>query len=172
MIRRNFRLHYLLVVLSLSVLSLTALDSCDSPKAETPSQQTGQVDEKAPDFLKADEYEIMVNDTRHANVKNFHVWMKKPDFDSLYVYSFIDKFRAEYCSGKCNVSVYDSDKVKDLVLKYPIEGDEYVLLADHFVSSSDFAYPSMRDWYPYQDWNYSKQRGKNWKKKPIQRPKS
>ncbi len=118
------------------------------------------------DKLDAATYEI-IKVQRNPTVKNFYIFLKKKPDDKVYVNRFIKAFRLENCSGKCNISIYDSGTIEDLVDKYPIEGKEYLKLADHFVSASSFDVPDANEWYPYQDSKYKELGGKHWKKEPV-----
>lgn len=91
------------------------------------------MDKKTTAKLNPKEYEIMVADHRAA-VQNFHVWLKRRRFDKDYVFAFTKAFRRINCTMQCNVAVYDSESIKDLVLVYPLEDKDYLRLADHLVS--------------------------------------
>ncbi len=112
------------------------------------------------------EYEILKTDHKPV-VENFHVLLKRPNFDKNDVHQFIKQFRKENCSKNCNVLVYDDKSVLPLVDIYPLTEKDYLKLADHFVSMSTFDAIEVRDWYPYQDFQYKEYGGKNWKKEPI-----
>ena len=116
--------------------------------------------------LNKNEFEIIKTD-HNSTVQNFYVLIKQNGFDKESAYQFIKKFRNEHCSRNCNIYVYDSKLILPLVDKYPIEGREYINLADHFVAMSTFDAPNYRSWYPMQDIKYSELGGKNWKKEPI-----
>lgn len=127
-------------------------------KDEEEKQALGKLDPK--------EYEIMKSG-RKPTVQNFHVLLKHSDFDKNYVYQFIKQFRKENCTMSCNIYIYDSKLILPLVDVYPLTGEDYIKLADHFVSMSTFDASEIRDWYPYQDFKYKEYGGKNWKKEPI-----
>jgi hypothetical protein len=116
--------------------------------------------------LDPKEYEIMKTGHNQA-VQNFHVLLKRSDFDKNYVYQFVKQFRKEHCKSNCNVFVYDTKSILPLVDIYPLKPNDYIKLADHFVSMSTFDATEVRDWYPYQDFRYKEYDGKNWKKEPI-----
>ena len=71
----------------------------------------------------------------------------------------------EQLGGGCNVSIYASDKVKHLITKYPLRGQEYIKVADELVCSLSF--DGLYSYYPLQDIQYKEFGGKNWKKKPV-----
>lgn len=124
-------------------------------------------DKQAIGKLDQNDYEIL-KVKHNSAVENFHVLLKKPSFDKSFVHQFIKQFREENCTMDCNVYVYDSKSILPLVDVYPIKGKEYVKLADHFISMSTFDAPAVRYWYPYQDIQYKKYGGKNWKKVPVE----
>jgi hypothetical protein len=116
--------------------------------------------------LNSKNYEILK--TNHTpSVQNFHVLIKQKGFDKETVFLFVQRFRHEYCSKNSNVYVYDSKSILPLIDKYPLEGAEYLKLADHFVSMSTFDAKDIKSWYPFQDIQYKEYGGKNWKKEPI-----
>ena len=67
--------------------------------------------------------------------------------------------------GKCNIYIYSSDSVKDLMTKYPLQGEEYLKVADAFVYL--LAFDGAYSFYPFQDIQYKEFGGKNWKKEPL-----
>ena len=124
------------------------------------------LDKKTTIELDPKEYEIMVTDHRPV-VQNFHVWLKRRRFDKDYVFAFTRAFRKKHCTMQCNVAVYDSNSIKNLVLVYPLKDEDYLRLADHVISISTFDATDVKDWYPYQDFHYHDLGGKNWKKERI-----
>jgi len=112
------------------------------------------------------DYEI-IKTGHNSNIHNFHVLIKQKEFNKETVFEFIKKFRKEHCTSNCNVFVYDSKSISQLIDKYPLEGSDYINLADHFVSMSTFDAIELKSWYPYQDFQYKEYGGKNWKKEPI-----
>ena len=113
--------------------------------------------------LNSSEFEI-IKEKHNSAVQNFHVLLKHPGFDRNYVYQFSKQFRKEFCSSGCNVYLYDSKSILPLIDIYPLEGKDYIKLADHFISLSSFDAPEVRDWYPYQDFKYKEYGGKKLKK--------
>jgi len=111
-------------------------------------------------------YELIITEHNVA-VQNFYVVIKYSDYNRDNIFDFIKKFRNEHCTRNCNVWIYDSKSISPLIDKYPLEGKEYIELADHFVAMSSFDAPNLKSWYPYQDFQYKEYGGKNWKKEPI-----
>lgn len=116
--------------------------------------------------LSQTEYEILKTE-HNSTVENYHVLLKKKDFDKNYVYQFIKQFRKENCKGNCNVSLYDNKSVAKLIGIYPLPDKDYLKMADHLISISTFDATEVRDWYPYQDFHYRELGGKSWQKEPI-----
>jgi hypothetical protein len=116
--------------------------------------------------LDSNDYEI-IKTTHNSSVQNFHLLIKQKKFDKESVFLFVKSFRQEHCTMDCNVNVYDSKSILPLVGKYPLEGKEYISMADHFVSMSTFDAVNIKSWYPFQDFKYKEYGGKNWKKEPV-----
>lgn len=66
----------------------------------------------------------------------------------------------------CNIYIYDTKDLMDIVDKYPLTDDEYLKVADHFIYSFDFS--NNGQFYPFQDIKYKELGGKNWKKSPVE----
>jgi hypothetical protein len=115
--------------------------------------------------LDPKDYEI-IKKNPNRNVQNYHVLLKRSEFDKNYVHQFTKQFRKENGSN-CNINVYDSKDILSLIGKYPLKDKEYLKFADHLISISTFDAPEVRDWYPYQDFHYKELGGTNWKKEPI-----
>ena len=125
-----------------------------------------EIDRQTHVELDPKDYRVLKTDHRPV-VQNFHVWLKHKPFDENYVFGFIKAFRQKHCTMQCNVSVYDTDSIADLIGVYPLNAADYLRMADHLISSSSFDATEVRDWYPYQDFHYRELGGKNWKKEPI-----
>jgi hypothetical protein len=116
--------------------------------------------------LNEKDYEILLED-KAPTVNNYHILVKKKDFNKAEAKDFIKSFRKYNSNGKSNIHLYDTKEIKHLMTKYPIEGADYIKLADHFVAMSTFDSPELVWWYPFQDVKYKEFGGKNWKKEPI-----
>lgn len=113
-------------------------------------------------------YEILKTEEM-PTVITYHILIKLKKYNEEKIYDFIQRFRNEYCTDdKCNVMIYDSKSILNLINKKPLEGKDYIKLADHFVSMSSFDSPNSQMWYPFQDFLYKEYGGKNWKKKKIE----
>jgi hypothetical protein len=115
--------------------------------------------------LDPNDYEIL-KENHNAAIQNFHVLLNRKSFDKNYVYQFIKAFRKDHCTRNCNVDLYDSKVISNLLDVYPLEDKDYLKVADHLISISTFDATEVRDWYPYQDFHYRELGGKNWKKEP------
>lgn len=112
--------------------------------------------------LDSAKYEILDIEVR-PSVRNFYVLLKGIPIQKDSLLTFVNEFRDLYCAVDCNISIYDDTAVKSIMKKYPIEGEEYIKLADHFVAYSEFEIKDV-EMYPFQDSVYKKYGGKNWKK--------
>lgn len=116
--------------------------------------------------LDKNSYEI-IKKVEKKVVTNYYVLIKIENFNEEIVNDFVVKFRREYCSTSSNVNVYDTKSISDLIERYPLEGKEYIKVADHFVAQSSFDSPETILWYPFQDSKYKENGGNNWKKEKI-----
>jgi hypothetical protein len=116
--------------------------------------------------LNIDDYEILKIEDK-SSFENYHVLLKVKNFDKQYVHYFTKQFRNEHCTNNCNVYVYDSKSIMSLIGVYPLEKEDYIRMADHFIARSDYSSPEGRDWYPFQDYKYKEYGGNNWKREPV-----
>jgi hypothetical protein len=125
------------------------------------------VDKQKHEAFSASEYEVL--ETKHnATVENFHVLLNRKGLSEKTLHDFVDQFRSTHCKRSCNINVYDSKAIVPLIGVYPLNRKQYLKMADHYLSMSTFDAPEVRDWYPYQDFQYKEYGGSNWKKKPIE----
>ncbi|AOM79506.1 hypothetical protein [Pedobacter steynii] len=125
-------------------------------------------DQEKQSFGRLDPNDYQILKTNHNTiVENFHVLLKHKNFDKNYVYQFIKAFRKENCTKNCNVELYDSKSILNLIDVYPLEGQDYLKMADHLISISSFDASEDSSWYPCQNFKYNELGGKNWKKTPI-----
>lgn len=112
------------------------------------------------------DYEIMLKTMNRVStnyyIKNITCKLNEPD---LYAFAKAIHKQVSGNSRNINIYIYSSDKVKDLMTKYPLRGEEYLSVADVFVYSLDFE--GTYSFYPLQDIKYKEYGGKNWKKEPI-----
>ena len=150
------------------ILITTLLSSCgQSENRESSTSESNEPAVEAPKSKRLDtnKFEIMTTD-HHQAVENFYLLLKNQALaeDSLQV--FVDMFREEYCTKQCNINLYDDNSIRSLLTQYPLEGKEYLRVADHYVASSSFDMTEV--WlYPFQDIKYKELGGRNWKKDPI-----
>lgn len=122
------------------------------------NQITGTLDKNSYEIIKKVEKKVFTN---------YYVLIKIENLNEEIVNDFVAKFRKEYCLMSSNVNVYDTKSIIDLIEKYPLEGKEYINVADHFVAQSSFDSPETIWWYPFQDIKYKENGGNNWKKEKI-----
>lgn len=149
----------LLLIISVLINGCSLKDRTSKAEASKNRQESSEINSIP---LDANSYEILGTDHNNA-VENYYILVKNisTDKDSLQI--FVDKFRQENCKGQCNISIVDSKDIYPLIRKYPLQGKEYIKVADHFVAMSDFSVNDV--WmYPYQDIQYKEYGGKNWKK--------
>lgn len=154
------------VLLSLYIVS--ALFSGCSSKERNSTINTSEKTQESSEvkYLPLDEnaYEILATDHNNT-VENYYVLIKNTVIDKNSLQIFVNKFRQEYCKNQCSINIVDSKEIYPLITKYPLQGKEYIKVADHFVAMSDFSVNDI--WmYPYQDIQYKEYGGKNWKKNP------
>lgn len=116
--------------------------------------------------LDKNTYEIL-GTNHYPTTENYCVLIKNISIQKETLQKFVDKFRQEYCKKQCNIDLLDNKSAYPLIYKYPLDGADYLLVADHLVANSSFDYNSVQ-MYPFQDSLYKKLGGKNWKKETIQ----
>lgn len=107
------------------------------------------------------DYQILYTKTMGVT-DNVHVYLLKKTTDEQEL-SSIAKYIKNQHGGKCNVNLYDSSDIVPLIEKYPIKGQEYVKLADHYLYMLGFDGTEM--YYPFKDELYKQYGGK----KPLKR---
>lgn len=109
------------------------------------------------------DYEVMLKEIQgtvtNYYIKNITCKLNEPD---LYYFA---KAIQKQGGGKCNIYIYSSDSIKDLMTKYPLQGEGYLKVADAFVYL--LAFDGTYSFYPFQDIQYKEFGGKNWKKEPL-----
>lgn len=132
-----------------------------------PSKDIKTGKEKVIEFeLKQSHYEVL-RTNHYSNIQNFDVLIKYKKFDKEYLYQFTKQFRSEKCTMRCNINLYDSKAIIDLLNVYPLNKNQYLKFADHYLSMSSFDAADVKSWYPFQDIQYKEFGGKNWKTDPI-----
>lgn len=109
------------------------------------------------------DYEIMLKDIQ-GTVTNYYIKNITCKLNESDLYAFAKAIQKQI-GGNCNIYIYSNDKVKELMTKYPLRGEEYIKVADVFVYS--LAFDGTYSFYPFQDIQYKEFGGKNWKKEPI-----
>lgn len=135
----------------------------------TPNSDRGSVSDKETAPVEEMPYEFdVLRVVEHKVVTNYHIWIKDTAFTKEGLTKFARLFRERSCSGQCNISFYDTDKIAKDIDNFDLEGKDYLYFADHFIGNSSFEMPNEPIWwYMYQDAKYRDLGGKNWKKEPI-----
>ena len=114
-------------------------------------------------FQEGKDYEIMLKEIQ-GTVTNYYIKNITSKLNEPDLYDFAKAIQKQV-GGKCNIYIYSSDSVKDLMTKYPLQGEEYLKVADAFVYL--LAFDGAYSFYPFQDIQYKEFGGKNWKKEPL-----
>jgi len=95
---------------------------------------------KIENALRDDEYEII--DTNHnPEVENFYVLYKGVNRSDETLIAFANKFREMHATMAANVDLYDSEVVKPLLKKYPLNDEEMRIMKEHSIGMSTFDAP-------------------------------
>ena len=171
--------HYIKIDYTTKVKKLEAKSSWSKIQVISPSHLSkthiGWIESKylvSPDkdiFISTlEDFQYEIIKTNHKSlVENFHILFSDSNFNKEILSEFTKVFRKNKCSKDCNISIYDSKKILDLIGKYPLNNSQYLKMAEHLLSISSFDAPKHKSWYPYQDTKYKTLGGKNWKKEPI-----
>ncbi|WP_294590830.1 hypothetical protein [uncultured Bacteroides sp.] len=150
-------------------MSLFLLIGCNSnqPKKKVSDIDSLVLKEKQIAISKLDssKFEILEEDIS-PRVTNYYI-LYKGVISQDSIRKFVHIFRDVHCAPS-NINIIDSKNIYPLIKEYPLKGEKYIKVADHFVAESSFDSPNDVWWYPYQDFYYKEQGGKNWKKEPIE----
>lgn len=90
---------------------------------------------------------------------NIYVLLLWKDFDRDSLNKLAKFIKTKESNGrKCNIHLYDTSDIVPLIEKYPLEGQEYVKMADHYVFMLSF--DGSASYYPLIDSQYKKYGGK------------
>jgi len=137
----------------------------DSHKGWIPLKNVRKKEKVLPK-LDANKFEILNVDST-SFLKNYLILIKFTDFTKQDITDFVRQLRAEFCKGKCNISLINKKTISSLINKRDLDGKDYINVADNFVAESYFDSPELIQWYPFQDIKYKELGGENWKKEPI-----
>jgi hypothetical protein len=154
----------------LLALVISLLFGCGNNKKGNQEEVTAHSvlmqEEQAPvTALDTTKFEILEEEVLPA-VTNYYI-LYKGTINKDSVSKFVHDFRDTHYS-KSNINIVDTKKIYPLIKEYPLKGEKYIKVADHFIAQSSFDCPSDVWWYPYQDIQYKEFGGKNWKKDPIE----
>jgi hypothetical protein len=103
-------------------------------------------------------YQILGID-HNATVENWYVPVKDIPVEKGSLEVFVRRFRDEYCKKESNINLVDDAAIYPLITTYPLEGKNYLTVADSFVAMALF--DSDEVWmYPFQDAMYRDLGGK------------
>lgn len=111
------------------------------------------------------QYDI-ISTTENNVSKNYNIYLNTNSLSKDEISNFVKQFRENHCST-CTISIFDTKSIKKLLEKYPLNKNEYLKLADHFVAYSTFDTPKLLSFYPFQDSQYTEYGGKNYKEKKM-----
>lgn len=100
------------------------------------------------------DYQILYS-KKIGTAVNIYVLLLWKDFDRDSLNKLAKFIKTKDSNGrKCNIHLYDTPDIVPLIEKYPLEGQEYVEVADHYVFMLSFdGYPF---YYPLVDSQYQK----------------
>ncbi|MEN2436603.1 hypothetical protein AAH994_14395 [Weeksellaceae bacterium A-14] len=110
-------------------------------------------------------YEIIKTSENNVS-KNYNIYLEIKNLSKDEIISFIKQFREKNCNS-CTISIFDNKSIKNLIDKYPLNKNEYLKFADHFVAWSTFDSPKSVSFYPFQDSKYTEYGGKNFKEEKM-----
>lgn len=112
------------------------------------------------------DYEIMLKEVK-GDVVTYYIKNITCSLTEADLLPFAQAIKSQLGDAKCNIYIYSSDspKIRELMTKYPLQGKEYVQLADEFAFM--LAFDDTWMFYPFQDFSYKEFGGKNWKKEPL-----
>ncbi len=117
------------------------------PQAGTPIEK----------FHENKDYQILYSNSQ-GGVINFRVLVLWKDFNEDKISKLANAIKAEKSpNSKCNISIYDSKDIVPLIEKYPLKGQEYINVADHFVY--ELTFDGMSLYYPFKDALYKEYGG-------------
>lgn len=90
-----------------------------------------------PNKLPKSSYEIMdTNHNRGAEV--FYIYYKSKKKDKKSINNFVKNFKFEHCTRNCYINLFDTNCVKHLVRKFPLNKDEGDLLTSHLINGRPY----------------------------------
>lgn len=104
------------------------------------------------EFRENIDYQVLYT-KRMGNVTNYRVLVLWKSFDELKLKKLAKSIKKEKSpNSSCNISIYDSKDIVSLIEKYPLQGAEYVKVADHYVF--ELMFDGMSLYYPLKDAQY------------------
>lgn len=145
------------------LLIIFVMISCSNSKQKSISnEQLQKAREEAIANLDSSKFEILEEEIL-PKITNYYI-LYKGVINKDSITNFVLRFRNVHCRPG-NIYLYDTKKVYPLCKKYPLERNEYIQIADHFIGESSFESSNDVMMYPFQDVLYKKYGGRNWRKK-------
>ena len=151
-------------ILILFILVITFLACSNNKQNDKLNELINKEYQEAIANLDSTKFEVLEEEFL-PKVANYYL-LYKGVINKDSIYEFVQDFRNVHCAP-ANIYLYDLKEIYPLCKQYLLEGNDYILVADHFISESSFDCPNEIWWYPYQDSLYKKYGGRNWKKEPI-----
>jgi hypothetical protein len=79
-------------------------------------------------------------------VENWYILIQGIPIEEKTLKVFTKQFRDEFCKKPGNINLIDNYSIYPLITEYPLEGDKYIFVADHFVAMIIFDTDDMRCW--------------------------
>ncbi|HXD93598.1 MAG TPA: DUF2971 domain-containing protein [Bacteroidia bacterium] len=86
-------------------------------------------------------------------VENYFIYLKD-SLTSEELKEFISAFRDKFCYKPCNLNVFDTSKISELIGVYPLKGRDYIQYADACIAAAEFSTEEFISDYPYKDFYY------------------
>ena len=151
-------------ILILFILVITFLACSNNKQNDKLNELINKEYQEAIANLDSTKFEVLEEEFL-PKVANYYL-LYKGVINKDSIYEFVQDFSNVHCAP-ANIYLYDLKEIYPLCKQYLLEGNDYILVADHFISESSFDCPNEIWWYPYQDSLYKKYGGRNWKKEPI-----
>ena len=112
--------------------------------------------------IKINENDFKILKEIQTSVNNVYILYLGSDITQKQIIALNEFFRNnKKISG--NIYLFDDLKASELIDIENLEKNDYLYLADHFISMSTFDVPKSVIYYPYQDFQYKSLGGQNFK---------
>jgi hypothetical protein len=91
----------------------------------------------------------------NEHVEGYHVYLiDEPNTELLTEFALA--FKEKKCHKLCNLHIYNSREIQQLIDIYPLPDDDYVQFADSYIANADFSCDDFLFQFPYKDFKYVK----------------